>query len=339
MYFSYVSNSGGVLDVARNLVDGFARCYPGEFFVLYPSARVRQPKLRTLLRFLSDLWVGVRYARHDTVALFPNYFCIPLPFARLKSVVVVHDLMFRHFPAYVHPLKRLVFQVTYRIVQRYADGVVFISQDSQDDFVRTYGAPRKHACIYNPVRLDGASPDTLRTVGPVDTPYAIANFHYYPHKNLDRLLDTFAQLRARWPELHLVFTGNKPPQFDALIANHPAEPAIVHLGFLPKEQVMALIRDATFFLSLSKFEGFNMSAAEAGLLGKPLVLSDLPVHRELFSECAHFVDLTSDALDVDGILAFVRGFEPRTPWYADLVTPENAAARYVAFMDEVAAGR
>lgn len=339
MYFAYVSNSGGVMDVARNLLDGFERRYPGEFFVLRPSDGVRAPKVRTLLRFLCDLWVGVRYAFRDTVALFPNYFCIPMPFARLKSVVVVHDLMFKHFPAYVSPLKRLLFNVTYRIVQRHADGVVFISRDSQNDFIRIYGEPRKHTCIYNPVVLDGASPDTVRTEGPMGVPYAIANFHYYPHKNLGKLLDAFAQLHARWPRLQLVFTGNKPPQFDALIAGHPAREAILHLGFLPKEQVLALVRDATFFLSLSKFEGFNMSAAEAGLLGKPLVLSDIPVHRELFSDCARFVDPDADAVDVDGILEFVRGFEPRTPWYADLVTPEEAAGRYVAFMDEVAAGR
>ena len=37
MYFAYVSNSGGVMDVARNLLDGFERRYPGEFFVLRPS--------------------------------------------------------------------------------------------------------------------------------------------------------------------------------------------------------------------------------------------------------------------------------------------------------------
>ena len=339
LYFSYVSNSGGVIDVARNLLDGFERRYPGEFFVLQPSDRVRSPKVRTLLRFLCDLWVGVRYYFHDTVALFPNYFCIPMPFARLKSVVVVHDLMFKHFPDGVNPLKRLLFDVNYRIVQRHADGVVFISKDSQDDFIRTYGEPRKHTCIYNPVVLQGASPDTVRTEGPMGTPYVIANFHYYPHKNIEQLLHTFAQLHARWPALQLVFTGNKPPQFEALIATHPAKEAIVHLGFLPKEQVMALIRDAAFFMSLSKFEGFNMSAAEAALLGKALVLSDLPVHRELFSECAHFVDLTNDTVDADGIIEFVRGFEPTTAWYAELVEPEAAAARYVAFMDEVAARR
>lgn len=339
MYFSYVSNSGGVIDVARNLLDGFGRRYPGDFFVLHPSDGVRAPKARTLLRFLCDMWVGVRYYFCNTVALFPNYFCIPMPFARLKSVVVVHDLMFKHFPDYVHPLKRLIFNVNYRIVQRHADGVIFISKDSQDGFIRTYGEPRKHTCIYNPVVLEGASPETVRTEGPMDMPFVIANFHYYPHKNLEKLLDTFAQLNARWPALQLVFTGNRPPQFEALIASHPAKAAILHLGFLPREQVMALVRDAAFFMSLSKFEGFNMSAAEAGLLGKPLVLSDIPVHRELFSECAHFVDLKKDVVDVDGIIDFVRGFEPKTPWYAELVKPEEAAARYVAFMDEVAACR
>lgn len=336
LYFSYVSHSGGVIDVARNLIKGFNTVCKGQFFVLQPSPAVTNTRLRTALRFAADLAVGLRYYFSPTVALFPNYFCIPMPFARLKSVVVVHDLMFKHFPDTVSPLKRLVFDINYRIVQRHADGVIFISQDSQNDFIQTYGAPQKYTCIYNPIALEGAGPDVQRTVGPQGRPYVIANFHYYPHKNVEQLLATFAQLQAQWPALQLVFTGNKPPQFDALVAGNPARDAIVHLGFLPKEQVMALIRDAAFFMSLSKFEGFNMSAAEAGLLGKALVLSDIPVHRELFSECACFVDLGAQVVDTASIIDFVQRFEPRTPAYAQAVKPDVVAARYLAFMDEVA---
>jgi glycosyltransferase involved in cell wall biosynthesis len=293
-------------------------------------------KLRTLMRYAADFLVSFRFYFTKTVMLFPNFLCLPLPFSRTKNVVVVHDLLFKHYPQYIHPVKRVVFDLNYRLVQKYADGVVFISKDTQDDFLRTYGTPRRYATIYNPIVLKGASPDVVRTVGPMDKPYVIANFHYYPHKNIEQLLDNFAQLHAQWPELQMVFTGNKPPEFDALVAPNAARHAIAHLGFLPKEQVMALIRDAAFFMSMSQFEGFNMSAAEAGLLGKPLVLSDIPVHRELFSECACFVDLNKPEVNAQAINAFVQHYRPRVPAFADQVKPEAVAQRYSAFIDEVA---
>lgn len=334
MYFSYVSHSGGVIDVARNILDGLRRIAPGRYEVREPSQTFRSSRLRTLLRFLGDIWLSVRYWRSDVTLLFPNYFCLPLPGARSKTIVVVHDIMFKHYPAYVGRAKRLILDWSYKIVVRRADGVIFISKDSERDFVRVYGQPKCFKTIYNPVVLKGGGHDTKRTVGP-RTQYVIANFHYYPHKNLEGLLRVFAALQTVWPGLKLVFTGNKPSEFDDLIAQCNARVHIEHLGFLPKEQVMALIRDATFFMSMSRFEGFNMSAAEAAMLGKPLVLSDLPVHRELFSDCAHFVPLDDDHIDVAGLMSFVLGFKSVVPSFAQAVSPEVAAQNYLDFIDEV----
>jgi len=336
MYFSYVAHSGGVIDVARNVLAGLKATNASGYTVREPSARVTQHKIRTLLRFLADSWLGLRYYFKPVVLLFPNYFCLPLPGARCRTVVVVHDIMFKHYPAYVSPAKRLILDVSYRIVQKRADGVIFISKDSEQDFIRTYGAPRRHTTIYNPVVFKGASPNTVRTVGPQDKPYVIANFHYYPHKNVEGLLVVFDRLHAAWPELQLVFTGNCPPQFDELIKNCKARHAIQHLGFLPKNQVLAVVRDAAAFISLSKFEGFNMSAAEAALLGKPLILSDLPVHRELFTDCARFVSLSDPNVDGSELSRFVQAYTPVRPSFADQVSPEQSAERYISFINKVA---
>lgn len=337
MYFSYVAHSGGVIDVARNVLAGLKALGASGYRVLEPSPAVRNGKLRTLLRFLADMWLSLRYYFSPVVVFYPNYFCTPLPGARARSVVVVHDIMFKHYPAYVSPAKRLILDLSYRIVQKRAHGVIFISKDSERDFIRTYGKPRQYTTIYNPVVLKGASADTVRKVGPVGKPYVIANFHYYPHKNLEGLLRVFDQLHAAWPDLQLVFTGNKPPEFEALIQKSNAPQAISHLGFLPKEQVMAVVRDAAFFMSMSQFEGFNMSAAEAALLGKPLILSDLPVHRELFADCAQFVSLDHDAVDAQALVRFVQNHEARPPAFAAAVAPEAAAAQYLAFIKKVAA--
>jgi len=307
--------------------------------VLSPSAAIqggKAGKRSTLIRFFADIWLGFRHFFSPVVLLFPNYFCLPLPGARSKTVVVVHDIMFKHFPEYVSPAKQYILDLSYRIVTRYAHGVIFISKDSERDFIKTYGEPRAYTTVYNPVVLKGASADTIRAVGPMDRPYVIANFHYYPHKNLTGLLRVFAAIQQRWPELQLVFTGNRTAEFDAAVAECPARQHITHLGYLPKEQVMAVVRDATFFMSMSQFEGFNMSAAEAALQGKPLVLSRLPVHEELFSDCAFFVDDSAHLVDSDGLINFVQNYKPHEPAFAKLVKPEYAAAQYLAFIDKVA---
>lgn len=340
MHFSAAYNSGGgVYDVARNVVAGLPSCADGRFEVHEPPSSIKggiAGKRGTLLRFWADIWMGLRYYFSPVVMLFPNYFCVPVPGARCKTVVVVHDIMFKHYPEYVKPAKQFILDLSYHIVKRCAHGVIFISKDSERDFIQAYGEPRAYTTVYNPVVLKGASPDTVRTVGPQDRPYVIANFHYYKHKNLPGLLQAFTAIQRAWPELQLVFTGNRTSAFDAALAECPAREHVVHLGYLPKDQVMAVVRDAAFFMSMSQFEGFNMSAAEAALLGKPLVLSSLPVHKELFSDCAHFVDEADGAIDTTALINFVKSYTPRRPALADKVTPEYAAAQYVAFMDQVA---
>jgi len=335
MYFAYVA-LGGVIEVARNVIVGLGLVAPQRFVVKEINPWHRRTRLGSLLRYVADIGLGLRYWRSDVVLLFPNYFCLPLPWARSKTVVVVHDIMFKHYPEHVGAAKRQVLDWSYRIVQRWADGVIFISKDSEDDFIRTYGAPKRYTTVYNPVVLKGSDASTVRTVGPQGAPYAIANFYFYPHKNLPGLLSLFEQVHQAWPELRLVFTGEKTPDFDALVAQCRARDRIEHLGFLPKEQLMALIRDASCFMSMSKFEGFNMSAAEAALLGKPLVLSDLRVHRELFPDYAYFVPLDQQGVNAQAIADFVQGFVPHTAALAAEVTPEVAAQRYLDFMDAVA---
>lgn len=337
MNFSYVSNSGGVIDVARNLINGLNNVAPLAFDVLHPKFKTNSRAFKVALRYLSDALLSIRFFFSDTTVIFPNYFFLPLPGTRFKKIVVVHDLMFKHYPQYVSAAKRLILDITYRWVQKYADGVIFISNDSEKDFLLRYGTPKSHVVIYNPVVLKGASLETVRTVGPVSTPYIISNFHYYPHKNIEELLATFALIHREWPELELIFTGNKPPQFESLIAGNEAIHKIKHLGFLPKEQVMALIRDATCFMSMSQFEGFNMSAAEAALLGKPLILSELPAHTELFSDCAIFVPHKAESVNVPAVINFIKSYQSKQPAIAKHLTPDFAAKRYLEYIHKVEA--
>lgn len=336
MNFKYAA-IGGVVEVANNAISGLLRIAPGRVAITEFNEKYRQTKAGSIIRFAGELLLSFKYWGDDITLLFPNYFCVPLPFAKSKSVVVVHDIMFKHYPEYVGRAKRLVLDISYRIVQRYADGVIFISKDSEADFIKTYGKPKKYTTIYNPIVLSGSDPSVVRSVAPLTEPYAIANFYFYPHKNLQGLLKLFDEIHREWPELNLIFTGKKTDDFDSLLMQCEARHRVQHLGFLPKEQLMAVVRDAKLFMSMSKFEGFNMSAAEAALLGKPLILSDLPVHRELFADCAQFVPLNGGAIDAKALVHFVKTHVARQPCFAEAVTPAAAAVSYLAFIDQVAA--
>jgi glycosyltransferase involved in cell wall biosynthesis len=55
-------------------------------------------------------------------------------------------------------------------------------------------------------------------------------------------------------------------------------------------EIMMLFRNCLAYISASSMEGFNLPVLEAMSLGIPLILSDIPVHRELFP-LAQFVPI------------------------------------------------
>lgn len=329
MNFTHVTRAGGVIDFGWNLVHAMKAVASRKVTVVTPRRRQGRAA-QVFLRYVGELVLEIQYWRRPAVALFPNYFICPLPGSRLRRVVVVHDLQFKHFPRHTSPLKRLILDFSYRVVQKFADGVVFISRATRDDFLQLYGAPRRHAVIYNPVTIESTSKSIVSRA----YPYVIANLHSYPHKNHARLIEYYKALRVEWPELRLILTGHKPQNSAEVDVKELEISGIEHVGFIPKGEVIALLRGAQFFMSLSGFEGFNMSAAEAVLAGRPIVLSDIPVHREIFSEVALLVDADSKKIPVQEILYYIRSQpEGSQDWrIRSNIKPEFVAEKYIEFM-------
>lgn len=289
MNFSYVKNAGGVIDFGRNLAKGLAKLLPQERLEIVSPRESGAGTTYSLARFLSDVLLDIRCSRRRCVVIYPNYFLFPTPFALSKRVVVIHDLQFRELPQYWSRKKLWFMHLCYRLVARHADAVVFISESTRQDFVRHYGEPRRAFVVYNPIEM--AWPAQAGAGSESD--YFFSNFHNYPHKNVGGVLDFFAAYRQSHPGVRLIFTGHRSPDFDDELARRQLTGVVEHRGFIDKAEVHRLLMGAKAFISMSLFEGFNMSAAEAALSGIPVVLSDIPVHREIFARVAYLVDTTS----------------------------------------------
>ncbi|MGV3652456.1 MAG: glycosyltransferase family 4 protein [Devosia sp.] len=67
-------------------------------------------------------------------------------------------------------------------------------------------------------------------------------------------------------------------------------PGIAILGEVSHRELMGLMAQAAIFLSPARYEPFGLAPLEAARQGAALVLSDIPTHRELWSEAALLVD-------------------------------------------------
>ena len=266
-------------------------------------------------------------------SVFPNYFLPFAPFGRHRdSLVIVHDLQYKAYPQYFGRAKRLFLDWNLWRAARSEADVVFISKSSQQDFERHFGRCAHPSVIFNPVDVPRAAavPPAAPAAAPKER-YLIAAYHYYPHKNFGGILALFERMKRAGLVDYLDITGNGAADVERMVAALAPEVrgAVRHRGLVSREELIRLYLGATAFISLSTFEGFNLSAAEAATLGVPLLLSDIPVHRELFAGYGFFVGSASS--DPYRLAKYLAGHERTHPvWpHAAICAPAAVAGRYL----------
>lgn len=104
----------------------------------------------------------------------------------------------------------------------------------------------------------------------------------WPHKGHDTLIAALANV----PDVHLVLTGVDPQDaargawVAELVDRSGVRDRTTMLGFRSRREVFALLRRAVAVVQPSRFEGWSLLVEDAIAAGRPIVLSDLPVHRE-----------------------------------------------------------
>jgi glycosyltransferase involved in cell wall biosynthesis len=138
-----------------------------------------------------------------------------------------------------------------------------------------------------------------------------------PQKNLDVLMSALSLVFSR-RVAHVLCCGEGPlrGQLERWIAGHERRSRVRMLGYVPN--LWSLMKSATLLVSPSLFDGHPNVVLEAMACGVPLVVSDIPEHREIVDERSA---LLVDPRSVEGL---ARAIE------AVMDDPGAAAARAAA---------
>jgi glycosyltransferase involved in cell wall biosynthesis len=118
--------------------------------------------------------------------------------------------------------------------------------------------------------------------------YFILSNQFWRSKNHLIVFKALQNLLSRGVRMHVVFTGslndvyNPRYRDEILSAVHTFGIAscVSILGFIPREKQLQLARASMAYIQPSLWEGWNTSVEEARCFGKPIILSDTPIHRE-----------------------------------------------------------
>lgn len=182
----------------------------------------------------------------------------------------VYDLSPVHHPEWVAPLTARMHGRKYAEAARSCDVVFAISSYTAQDVTKTLGVPAERVVIARPGVHPRYSPDGPRRE--LGHPYVLSVATLEPRKNLTTLVEAFALVRARRPDLQLVVAG-APVSW----AEHDVEGEGVRaLGYVPDADLPALYRGAAALVYPSLFEGFGIPVVDAMASGIPVVASSHP---------------------------------------------------------------
>ena len=122
------------------------------------------------------------------------------------------------------------------------------------------------------------------------------------------MLDAFARSSDRDDHGRLIFIGGGrlATELEASIDRSGLRDRVTLRGLIPREEVFVACAEADVFVSTSHGEGLPVAVLEAMAAGCPVILSDIPPHREL-GEDAGFIPFVPPG-DVEGFAREIRRY-------------------------------
>lgn len=239
-------------------------------------------------------------------------FTLPPTLPKTPTVLTVHDLSFIRDPDSADDaLRAFLERVVPRSVRR-ADHVLADSQATREDLISLWGTPASKITVipggvearFRPV----TDPEALRAVrgkyGLGEGPFILSVGTLQPRKNIIRLIQAFAPLAARQPDLSLVIAGGRGWKYQQILAE-PARLQIagrVHFtGFVADADLPTLYSAAEVFAFPSLYEGFGLPILEAMACGTPVAASNSSSLPEVTGDAGLSLDPLAVASWTEGL--------------------------------------
>jgi len=298
----------------RNLANAIASLPPEELADVSISIEMSNPTAEAMESLLDDATVVFTpsklgrlfrgWAKKSTLPL-PELFRNPRHFsfiypeqagprAGYRWGAWVPDFQHVHLPEMFSEQERTKRRADIGRMAKDAPFVVLSSRVALEDYNREYPASGARPVVLHfasQFSEDVFQTDSRPTIARYDIqePFLLVCNQFWAHKGYETVVQTLAHLLNGGVEPPLVIaTGStddyrNPTYFSDLTAmtrRLGVDARFRVLGHIPREDQVQLMRASVALVQPSRFEGWSTVVEDARALGKTILLSDLPVHRE-----------------------------------------------------------
>jgi len=207
--------------------------------------------------------------------------------------------------------------IGYRALAHAATAIMLSSETARKDCEKFYPASKgKTEVLRFAVRMSSESSvdvvENIRLKYKLPEKFIYLPNQFWKHKNHYRVVEALEEIKKRDKSVVIAVTGalkdgrnvEYPQSVIDKVKSAGCDQQFLYLGMIPREDIIPLMRASMAVLNPSLFEGWSTTVEEAKATGSPLLLSDIPVHREQALSNALFFD-PFDAVSIADKLLYV----------------------------------
>lgn len=334
---------GGIETHCANLYPELSRLPGSPQFSLVTRKRYQQSNLVFderigIVRLPSPPFAGLETAAHTLLSILYARFVLradavslhgigPGFFAPLACAMGMKAMVTHHSQDYLRPkwgmLARAALKLGELVSYKFSNGMVCVSKTIKASLEQKFG-PVSHGVTVIPNGVppwpdnDAPADAFLAELGLTQNGYVLAVGRLDETKAFHELVKAFMSRRTGSHGQKLVIVGNGPPK-DPYVAGllSQANNAVLFVGYRQGWELRSLYRGCALFAHPSHMEGYGIVVAEALQARRPIIVSDIPAHREfLLPDASYFrpgdVSAITRALDSGDYAALAASEENRS---------------------------
>jgi glycosyltransferase involved in cell wall biosynthesis len=318
----------GVTNIGISIINTYARLCPEHTFYILTNGNLHPEvqsklQLRDNIKIINSplpvfgsigfLWSILRFHRllkkiKPDILIAPNFFVVTwfLP-RKMKLILYVHDLVYKQYKNTMQLITKVQMELFFEKSLQRADIIWLNSAYTEQEFIKYYPAVAQKAHLFmgagiNPGFLQRIAQPAVRT-NPFYTgigerkEYMLFVGTIEPRKNLAFLLRLFKDMEPGKYQLVIVGDpgwGDMRRHIDEILQEKDYPAGSVHfIGYVSDDELIALYRDAAFFISTSLNEGLGLPQLEAMACGCPVIAP----HNSAMIEVVQGAGLTVSSWD------------------------------------------
>ncbi|WP_270942811.1 glycosyltransferase family 4 protein [Romboutsia lituseburensis] len=233
-----------------------------------------------------------------------------------KKIATIHDMAMHTMKDKYTKRQVLIKTILLKNTIKNADKLICISEFTKKELLRYYPDvdERKievayNGFEYNEISLNEEEEKKILNKFNINKEYLLFVGTLSPHKNIERLVEAFNQIKKQGYDYQLVICGKKGWLYEDIfkkVKQLGLEREVIFTGYVTDEELETLYKNTKLFVFPSLYEGFGFPPIEAMARNVPVLASREGALPEVVGDAAIFCDAYNTISITENIIKIIQ---------------------------------